>query len=191
MVRSVVLTPDGEEIAPLREVWEEDEVETHGEDCPCQNCAQQFRGAPPEQHHLDCQCGICEQTTEPQPAVSDQDKIDLSSRPKRSEVEGPAVDLSSRPKRSEVEGPAVPQPSHQSNIQPSAITIPQTPQPSTNSGPDQKFKGCHSERSEESAVRQPSHQTAHPAATSNNTPTSAVVKHTFPPNQSPNPLPAF
>jgi hypothetical protein len=110
MVRSVVLTPEGEEIAPLREVWEEDEVETHGEHCPCQNCAQQFRGAPPEKHHLDCQCGICEETTQLQSAISVQDKVELSSRPKRSEVEGPEIELSSRPKRSEVEGPAVPQP---------------------------------------------------------------------------------
>jgi hypothetical protein len=91
MVRSVVLTPEGEEIAQLRELWEKGEDETHGEDCPCQNCAQQFRGAAPEKHHLDCKCAICEETTVPAPAVSDQDKIELSSRPKRSEVEGPAV----------------------------------------------------------------------------------------------------
>jgi hypothetical protein len=36
-----------------------------------------------------------------------------TSRPKQSEVEGPATELSSRPERSEVEGPAVPQTSHE------------------------------------------------------------------------------
>jgi len=54
IVRRVVLTPSGEEIAPPREVWEEGEDERHGEECSCRRCK-----PAPEQHHPDCQCGEC------------------------------------------------------------------------------------------------------------------------------------
>ena len=63
-IRRVILTPEGDEIAPPREVLEKDESPLHYKDCPCQRCAEQFRGAPPEQHHADCKCGLCEPATQ-------------------------------------------------------------------------------------------------------------------------------
>src|ERR1700758_2158773 len=59
-VQRVILTPEGDEIAPPREKLEQDESPIHYKDCPCQRCAEQFRGAAPEQHHADCKCGLCE-----------------------------------------------------------------------------------------------------------------------------------
>ena len=63
-IRRVILTPEGDEIAPPREKLEKDESPIHYKDCPCQRCAEQFRGAAPEQHHADCQCGLCEPITQ-------------------------------------------------------------------------------------------------------------------------------
>src|ERR1700758_2068547 len=62
-VQRVILTPEGDEIAAPREKLEQDESPIHYKDCPCQRCAEQFRGAPPEQHHADCLCGLCEPMT--------------------------------------------------------------------------------------------------------------------------------
>jgi hypothetical protein len=59
IVRRIILTPAGEEIAPPLEVWEEGEEQHHGESCPCRRCAQQYRAAAPEPHHPDCRCGQC------------------------------------------------------------------------------------------------------------------------------------
>jgi len=60
-VQRVILTTDGEEIAPPREVLEEDEEPpVHGEACPCLKCAEEYRDAAPEQHHANCKCGLCE-----------------------------------------------------------------------------------------------------------------------------------
>ncbi|HEX5235280.1 MAG TPA: hypothetical protein VFW25_08125 [Silvibacterium sp.] len=73
MVRSVILTPQGDEIAPVCEIREDGETESHGQECPCRPCAEQFRNAPREQHHPDCGCGQCEHAapgnppTEPDP----------------------------------------------------------------------------------------------------------------------------
>ncbi|MGC2545608.1 MAG: hypothetical protein WA426_07160, partial [Silvibacterium sp.] len=51
-VQRVILTPDGEEIAPPREALEEGEnPPLHHKGCPCQKCAEQYRNAPAEQHH--------------------------------------------------------------------------------------------------------------------------------------------
>ncbi len=48
IVQRVILTPQGEEIAPSREVLEEDEAEPiHGPTCPCSVCAEHHRNAPP------------------------------------------------------------------------------------------------------------------------------------------------
>jgi len=59
-VQRVILTPEGEEIAPPRERLEDDEdAPVHGADCPCRKCAEAFRGAAPEEHHADCTCGDC------------------------------------------------------------------------------------------------------------------------------------
>jgi hypothetical protein len=79
-VQNVILTPEGEEIAPPRTVLEQDEAEpVHNETCSCQKCAEQYRGAPPEQHHPDCQCGLCEESSDQNDSVqgsalSDQDE---------------------------------------------------------------------------------------------------------------------
>jgi len=63
-VQRVILTPEGEEIAPPREVLEEGEAAPlHHKGCPCQRCAEEFRGAQPEQHHADCKCGLCDEPT--------------------------------------------------------------------------------------------------------------------------------
>ncbi|HEU4982751.1 MAG TPA: hypothetical protein VFT88_08715 [Acidobacteriaceae bacterium] len=51
LVRRVVLTPAGEELAPPLEVWEEGE-------------GQHPRAAAPEPHHPDCRCGQCPTTLE-------------------------------------------------------------------------------------------------------------------------------
>ncbi|HEX5235907.1 MAG TPA: hypothetical protein VFW25_11320 [Silvibacterium sp.] len=68
MVRSVILMPDGEEIAPICELPEEGEdVESHGENCPCRRCAEEFRAAPPERHHAQCACEQCGKNGEVSP----------------------------------------------------------------------------------------------------------------------------
>jgi hypothetical protein len=59
-VQRVILTLEGDEIALPREVLEKGEALVHGAECPCRVCAEEFRNAPPEQHHPDCKCGLCE-----------------------------------------------------------------------------------------------------------------------------------
>ena len=60
-VHRVILTPDGDEIAPPVELLEDNEAEpVHHKGCPCLTCAEKYRSQPPEQHHPDCQCGLCE-----------------------------------------------------------------------------------------------------------------------------------
>jgi hypothetical protein len=64
-VQRVILTPEGDEIAPPRIMLEKGEAAlTHGPDCPCRRCAEEFRDAPPEKHHTDCKCGLCEPATD-------------------------------------------------------------------------------------------------------------------------------
>jgi hypothetical protein len=52
-VQRVILTPEGDEIAPPREALEEGESPLHHKACSCQRCAEEFRNAPPEQHHAE------------------------------------------------------------------------------------------------------------------------------------------
>ena len=79
-VQRVILTPDGEEIAPPREALEEGEnPPLHHKGCPCRKCAEQYRDAQPEQHHQNCQCGLCVESSDQRSAISD-----LESRVKRS-----------------------------------------------------------------------------------------------------------
>src|SRR6201997_1336710 len=89
-VQRVILTPEGDEIAPPHEKLEQDESPIHYKDCPCQRCAEEFRGAAPEQHHADCLCGLCEETTN-----------ESSSRPEESvtadEVSGVAAVVENEP----------------------------------------------------------------------------------------------
>jgi hypothetical protein len=61
-VTRVILTPDGDEIAPPAEILEDNEAEPiHHKGCPCLLCAEKYRNQPPELHHHDCQCGLCEE----------------------------------------------------------------------------------------------------------------------------------
>ncbi|HTW44437.1 MAG TPA: hypothetical protein VMD58_02735 [Acidobacteriaceae bacterium] len=127
-VDRVILTPEEEEIAPPREALEPGETLTHGPKCPCGCCADTYRNAPPEPHHLNCPCGDCrdeESATSvdrhpEEPAVSSTqphlsaEQKNNDCHPERSakhEVEGPAVAFDCHPERSAkhaVEEPAVP-----------------------------------------------------------------------------------
>jgi hypothetical protein len=66
IVTRVILTPDGDEIAPPVEILEDNEAEPiHHKGCPCLLCAEKHRNWPGEEHHPNCQCGLCEpQSTE-------------------------------------------------------------------------------------------------------------------------------
>ncbi len=70
-VQRVILTPEGDEIALPREALEKDEALAHGPECPCRKCAEQYRNAPPELHHHDCNCGLCEHTDQPSSPIPD------------------------------------------------------------------------------------------------------------------------
>jgi hypothetical protein len=64
-VHRVILTPDGDEIAPPFEILEDNEAEPiHHKGCPCLLCAEKYRNHPPELHHPNCQCGLCEEQDE-------------------------------------------------------------------------------------------------------------------------------
>ena len=112
-VHRVILTPDGDEIAPPMEILEDNEAEPiHHRLCPCLLCAEKYRNQSPEEHHPDCQCGLCE---EQEPPTND---VILSEATAGSGVEGPAVSqasptndaiLSEATAGSGVEGPAVSQ----------------------------------------------------------------------------------
>ena len=72
-VQRIILTPEGEEIAPPREALEEGEnPPLHHKGCPCRKCAEQYRDATPEQHHANCQCGMCSEPSDQRSAISDQ-----------------------------------------------------------------------------------------------------------------------
>ncbi len=61
-VSRVILTPDGDEIAPPFEILEDNEAEPiHHKGCPCLLCAEKYRNQPAELHHPACQCGLCEE----------------------------------------------------------------------------------------------------------------------------------
>src|ERR1700761_222875 len=103
-VQRVILTPEGDEIAPPHEKLEHDESPIHYKDCPCQRCAEQFRGAVPEQHHADCQCGLCEPIDQPEAQPSTQE---CHPEAERSAAEGPAFAFGCHPERSATEGERV------------------------------------------------------------------------------------
>jgi hypothetical protein len=64
-VHRVILTPDGDEIAPPLQILEDNEAEPiHHKGCPCLLCAEKYRNHPPELHHANCQCGLCEEQDE-------------------------------------------------------------------------------------------------------------------------------
>jgi len=123
-VHRVILTPDGDEIAPPAEILEDNEAEPiHHRLCPCLLCAEKYRNQPPEEHHPDCQCGLCEEQETAigdQPSALPSNDVILSEATAGSGVEGPAVSQASptndvilsevwRFAPNEVEGPAVSQ----------------------------------------------------------------------------------
>ncbi len=99
-VSRVILTPDGDEIAPPVEMLEPNEAEPiHHKGCPCLLCAEKYRNQPPEEHHPACRCGLCEeaeesgrqkQGTEYRAEHSAQHSATTSNDVIPSEVEGPA-----------------------------------------------------------------------------------------------------
>ena len=118
-VSRVILTPEGDEIAPPVEILEPNEAEPiHHRLCPCLLCAEKYRNQPPEEHHPDCQCGLCE---EQDSELSDQ-STELLNRPSpitnddvilsEATAAGVPADRSSSVgwAGSAVEGPAVPEP---------------------------------------------------------------------------------
>ncbi len=93
-VRRVILTPDGEEIAQPREALEKGETLAHGPVCPCLKCAEQYRNAPPELHHHDCNCGLCEHTADAvEPSMLNPEMDSQAARPHLAS-EQPALSLS-------------------------------------------------------------------------------------------------
>ncbi|HZD50091.1 MAG TPA: hypothetical protein VE178_15215 [Silvibacterium sp.] len=93
-VHRVILTPEGDEIAPPVEILEDNEAEPiHHTGCPCLLCAEKYRNQPPEEHHPACQCGLCEdQITE----LSTQSSASsMNCHPERtlSEAKGASKDL--------------------------------------------------------------------------------------------------
>jgi hypothetical protein len=98
-VHRVILTPDGDEIAPPVEILEDNEAEPiHHKGCSCLECAEKYRNQPPEEHHPNCQCGLCEEQEqgiglrEPGAEPSSDNDVILSEvwRLAPNEVEGPA-----------------------------------------------------------------------------------------------------
>jgi hypothetical protein len=90
-VQRVILTPEGEEVAPPRIALEPGEQPpVHDHECACPQCAEKYRNEPHEQHHKNCQCGLCEETTDPQSAVSDQQAQTSQEPTENSENTGPA-----------------------------------------------------------------------------------------------------
>jgi len=61
-VRRVILTPEGDEITTPLQMLEKGETINHGPECPCGKCAGLYRNAPPERHHHDCRCGLCDES---------------------------------------------------------------------------------------------------------------------------------
>ena len=79
-VHRVILTPDGDEIAPPVEILEDNEAEPiHHKGCPCRICAEKYRNHPPELHHPNCTCGLCEEQEAGQISDHKSQSTELSS----------------------------------------------------------------------------------------------------------------
>ncbi len=99
IIHRVILTPQGEEISVPRTRFEENEAPlTHGKDCPCRVCAEEHRGAPLEEHHVDCKCGFAKKSSNhnQRPAI----RTKLSCHPDRSEAKWRNPELSCHSHRS-------------------------------------------------------------------------------------------
>jgi hypothetical protein len=98
VVSRVILTPEGDEIAPPVEILEDNEAEPiHHRLCPCLLCAEKYRNQPPEEHHPDCQCGLCE---DQEPTQEHVPLADLTSEDPDQQAE---IDNGCHPERSEAE----------------------------------------------------------------------------------------
>jgi hypothetical protein len=110
-VHRVILTPEGDEIAPPVEILEDNEAEPiHHKGCPCLLCAEKYRNQPPEEHHPACQCSLCEEQGS---GLSDQVSAHSSFAtevPNDHSHPPNDVILSEAREACEVEGPAVAQP---------------------------------------------------------------------------------
>jgi hypothetical protein len=116
-VRRVILTPDGDEIAPPVEILEENEAEPiHHKGCPCLLCAEKYRNQPPEEHHPDCTCGLCEEQSAEHSAQSTELPYESanfrSCHPERaaSEASGESRDLLLAERGTIVGAPSLAQP---------------------------------------------------------------------------------
>lgn len=76
-VQQVIITSEGEEIAPPVDVWEDSEEQQHNETCPCLECARQYRQAASERHHPQCTCAACADKNNTTPAQPNPAKDDL------------------------------------------------------------------------------------------------------------------
>ncbi len=115
-VQLIILTPEGDEIAPPVEILEEDEAEPiHHSLCPCLLCSEKHRNWPGEQHHPQCQCGLCEEQ-EPAadlgapslapPKAGEHDPHQLYCQPERGAAESRDLQVahSSQPAPNETQG---------------------------------------------------------------------------------------
>jgi len=125
-VHRVILTPDGDEIAPPVEILEDNEAEPiHHKGCPCRICAEKYRNHPPELHHANCTCGLCE---EQEAGQSSEHRSPSTELPSHSEhfmdchPEGAASNASGESR----------------DLQFAKVN--------TTSGPEGGFEGCHPER---------------------------------------------
>jgi hypothetical protein len=105
-VHRVILTPEGDEIAPPVEILEDNEAEPiHHRLCPCLLCAEKYRNQPPEEHHPACQCGLCEEQGTELREQGTEYRAEHSAQ--RSAIANTDVILSEARSAREVEGPAV------------------------------------------------------------------------------------
>ena len=99
-VHRVILTPDGDEIAPPAEILEDGEAEPiHHKGCPCMACAEKYRNHPPELHHPECACGLCEpQDSEPStdPGAPSLTKSNVGNEDAGCPTQAPVLGLSRR-----------------------------------------------------------------------------------------------
>ncbi|HZD49477.1 MAG TPA: hypothetical protein VE178_12110 [Silvibacterium sp.] len=90
----VILTPDGDEIAPPVEILEDNEAEPiHHKGCPCLLCAEKYRNQPPEEHHPNCQCGLCEEQSAEHSTQSSESSMNCHPERTLSEAKGESKDL--------------------------------------------------------------------------------------------------
>jgi hypothetical protein len=89
IVQRIILTPEGDELAPPTEILEENEATPiHHPLCPCLQCAEQHRNWPGEAHHPECQCGLCEPIAASQTSQSESTQQPQLLTPQSLDVPG-------------------------------------------------------------------------------------------------------